>query len=185
MSQKLTQKQELFCLAYVETGNASEAYRRAYNAENMVEATVWRRACELMDNSKVKARIAELRAAVSKRAEVDASYVLHRLKSIDEMDIGDILNDDWTLKPLSEWPKPWRTYLSSFDVQEVRAGQSDPENAIAFLKKIKWPDKLKNIELLGKHVAVNAFKEAVDHTSSDRSMTPQRIEIVALEDRKD
>ena len=29
---ELTQKQENFCLAYIETGNASEAYRKAYNA---------------------------------------------------------------------------------------------------------------------------------------------------------
>ncbi len=26
-------------------------------------------------------------------------------------------------------------------------------------KKIKWPDKVKNLELIGKHVDVNAFKE--------------------------
>ena len=30
---KLTPKQEAFILAYLETGNASEAYRRAYNDE--------------------------------------------------------------------------------------------------------------------------------------------------------
>ena len=40
---KLTIKQEAFARAYVETGNASEAYRRAYNAENMqqITATKW------------------------------------------------------------------------------------------------------------------------------------------------
>ncbi|SQE31532.1 Terminase small subunit [Mannheimia haemolytica] len=27
---ELTPKQEAFCLAYIETGNASEAYRQAY-----------------------------------------------------------------------------------------------------------------------------------------------------------
>ena len=32
---KLTPKQENFCLAYLETSNASEAYRRAYDSENM------------------------------------------------------------------------------------------------------------------------------------------------------
>ena len=32
------------------------------------------------------------------------------------------------------------------------------------LKKIKWPDKLKNLELLGKHVNVQAFKEQVAHS---------------------
>ena len=35
----LTPKQEAFCLAYMETGNASEAYRRAYDADNMKPAT--------------------------------------------------------------------------------------------------------------------------------------------------
>ncbi|MGU9998175.1 terminase small subunit, partial [Bordetella avium] len=36
----LTPKQEAFALAYVETGNASEAYRRAYSAERMKPETV-------------------------------------------------------------------------------------------------------------------------------------------------
>ena len=31
MAKKLTPKQESFCLAYIETGNASEAYRQAYD----------------------------------------------------------------------------------------------------------------------------------------------------------
>ena len=30
------------------------------------------------------------------------------------------------------------------------------------LKKIKWPDKVKNLELIGKHVDVNAFKERLE-----------------------
>ena len=35
MSNQLTPKQEKFAQVYVECGNASEAYRQAYNAENM------------------------------------------------------------------------------------------------------------------------------------------------------
>jgi phage terminase small subunit len=42
----LTQRQEKFCLAYIETGNASESYRRAYNAENMKPVTINRKAKE-------------------------------------------------------------------------------------------------------------------------------------------
>jgi len=37
---KLTLKQEGFCRSYIETGNASEAYRLNYNAEKMKPATV-------------------------------------------------------------------------------------------------------------------------------------------------
>ena len=49
---KLTIKQEAFARAYVETGNASEAYRRAYNAENMKQESIAVRACELLAHIK-------------------------------------------------------------------------------------------------------------------------------------
>jgi phage terminase small subunit len=39
VKRRFTDKMELFCLAYVETGNASEAYRRAYNTANMAKKT--------------------------------------------------------------------------------------------------------------------------------------------------
>lgn len=54
---KLTLKQDAFCLSYMETMNASEAYRRAYGAENMAPATVNRKAMELLDNNKVATRL--------------------------------------------------------------------------------------------------------------------------------
>ena len=36
---KLTAKQEAFCLAYLETGNASEAYRQVYKSDRMKSTT--------------------------------------------------------------------------------------------------------------------------------------------------
>ena len=36
------------------------------------------------------------------------------------------------------------------------------EDVEHILKKVKWPDKVKNLELIGKHVDVNAFKERLD-----------------------
>jgi len=32
---------------------------------------------------------------------------------------------------------------------------------LGILKKIKWPDKVRNLELFGKHVTVQAFKDNV------------------------
>ena len=59
VKQKLTPKQEKFCLVYIETGNASKAYRQAYNTRKMKEATINRNAFTLMDNSKITARLKE------------------------------------------------------------------------------------------------------------------------------
>lgn len=78
----LTLKQENFCLAYIETGNASEAYRRAYNATNMLENTVNRRAKELVDDGKITARLTEIRKPVIEAAQVTLENHLNDLKRL-------------------------------------------------------------------------------------------------------
>lgn len=82
MSASMTPKQERFCLAYIETGNASEAYRRAYNAGSMKPATVNRKAAELLDNGKVTARLAELRLPAIVSAQMTLEGHLADLKAI-------------------------------------------------------------------------------------------------------
>jgi phage terminase small subunit len=77
---KLTPKQESFAQAYVETGNASEAYRRAYNAENSKPESVWRKAKELVDNGNVAARIDELRAAALERHNLTVDDISRMLQ---------------------------------------------------------------------------------------------------------
>lgn len=69
----LTPKQEAFALAYVETGNATEAYRRAYDvAENARDSWVYVEAAQLLDHPKIAPRIAEL----NKQAREMAGYTL-------------------------------------------------------------------------------------------------------------
>jgi phage terminase small subunit len=58
---KLTIKQERFINAYIETGNASEAYRIAYDVQNMKPESINRKATELMQNGNITARIGQLR----------------------------------------------------------------------------------------------------------------------------
>lgn len=43
----------------------SDAYRTAYNAGKMADSTIWARASELMADSKVSARVKELREQLS------------------------------------------------------------------------------------------------------------------------
>ena len=98
----------------------------------------------------------------NKRAQVNADYVLNRLVEIDQLDVLDILRDDMSFKPLSEWPKAWRQYLVGLDIAEMFEGQGEDRSMVGLMKKIKWPDKVKNLELLGKHVNVNAFRDQID-----------------------
>lgn len=82
---KLTQKQENFCLAYIESGNASEAYRSAYKADRMKSATINRKAAELMDNGKITARLEQLRKPVRERAQITLESHLERLNHLSLM----------------------------------------------------------------------------------------------------
>lgn len=149
-----------------------EAYAQEYTKcpENQTQAainagfspnTAAVKASAMMRDERIQKRIAELMEERNKRLRVSADYVLLRLVEIDQMDVIDILNDDGTLKPIREWPKIWRTTLSGFDLSSTIMNM-DEKSIETILKKIKWPDKVKNLELIGKHVDVNAFKERLE-----------------------
>ncbi|HBN9476856.1 terminase small subunit [Pseudomonas aeruginosa] len=87
----LTPKQEAFCLAYLKTGNASEAYRLSYDAKNMKPETVNRTAKELIDNPKIAARMAELNASAVTDAVMTRQEALERLSRFARTDLADLL----------------------------------------------------------------------------------------------
>lgn len=76
----MTPKQEAFCLAYVETGNASEAYRRAYDAEKMKPAVINVKASQLLAQDKISVRVDELKAAHAERHGVTVDDIAAMLR---------------------------------------------------------------------------------------------------------
>ncbi|ELC6383091.1 terminase small subunit [Enterobacter hormaechei] len=166
----LTAMQEAYCQSYIKTPeNQSQAAIDAGFSPNTAHV----KASVMMRDERIQKRIAELMEERNKRNRVSADYVLMRLVEIDQMDVLDILNDDGGMKPIAEWPKVWRTSLSAMDIATIKTTQASlqKENGEAdlsvedvehILKKVKWPDKVKNLELIGKHVDVNAFKERLE-----------------------
>ena len=63
----LTAKQEAFAQAIASGKTQADAYRDAYNAEKMKDATVWSKASVLMADGKVSARVDELRKGLEKK----------------------------------------------------------------------------------------------------------------------
>jgi phage terminase small subunit len=164
---KLTNaKYEAFAQHFALHDNKSEAYRHAYKAKRLKPETVNVNASKLAKDTKVSLRVKELREIAAKEADekfkIDANWMLQRLKDIDDMDVLDILAEDGSLKPIHEWPKVWRQSITGLDLSELYEGRGDEREIVGVLKKIKWPDKLKNLELLGRHVDVQAFRDRVD-----------------------
>ena len=88
---RLTPKQEKFCLKYSECGNASEAYRHAYQAGKMKPESINRMAFALLADLKITSRVEELRRVNQQLSEVKRADILARLKSYFNFDIRKIL----------------------------------------------------------------------------------------------
>lgn len=155
---KLNAQMERFCQEYIKNPDNQTAAAKAADYKNPAVS-----ASRLMKDPDIQARIADLMKHRNKRVKIGADYVLRRLVEIDQMDVLDILSDDGGLKPISEWPKVWRISLSAMDINRIRmAGKDGDESIESTLQKVKWPDKVKNLELIGKHVDVQAFKDRVE-----------------------
>jgi phage terminase small subunit len=76
---KLTPKQDDFLLAYYETGNACEAYRRAYKADSMTSASIDKEARRLLKDPRITPRLHEL----AERREVQALLSLEEARSAE------------------------------------------------------------------------------------------------------
>lgn len=75
----LTAKQEKFCLIYVETGNATYAYKQAYDTSSMTDKTVNEKASLNLKKGKIRARINELRDDVAKEHKITVDDLLNEL----------------------------------------------------------------------------------------------------------
>ena len=113
----LTFKQEKFCKYYVDTeGNASEAYRMSYDASKMKPETIWSAASRLLANSKVSARISEIKQQRAKETEVERKTVEKVLMDIvladpDDLHYVDPVTGKTKMRSPSQLPKRARNAL--------------------------------------------------------------------------
>ncbi len=122
---KLSVKQENFCNYYIECGNASEAYRRAYSCSNMKDESINRKAIELLNNGKITARVKELQEELKKKSDITKEEVLSMLKNFMYADIRNFLtikNGNVIFKDSEDW-----TDEMAMQVESVKQGKEGIE----------------------------------------------------------
>lgn len=95
----LTPKQEKFCQEYIKCGNASEAYRQAYDCGNMQTKTINRRALELLDNGMITARVKTLNEEIKSKAIASAEEIQETLTKLLR---GEIQEECVTVEGIGE-----------------------------------------------------------------------------------
>ena len=81
----VTEQEEKFSRAFVETGNASEAYRQSYKSDRKNANTVAVDASRLLDKPNVNRRIAMLRETHAKRHNVTVDSLVAELEQIKQI----------------------------------------------------------------------------------------------------
>lgn len=87
-SGNLTPKQDNFCRLYIELGNASEAYRRAYDAEDMNDNVVGVKAHELLNNGKIAVKVKQIRDEHMRRHNLTVGDLLAELEEARQAALG-------------------------------------------------------------------------------------------------
>ncbi|HCL4120316.1 TPA: terminase small subunit [Pseudomonas aeruginosa] len=175
----LTKKQRLFVDEYLIDLNATQAAIRAgYSTRRATEIGY-----QLLQRPEVAQAIQAAMAERSKRTEVEADYVIRRLREIDEMDVLDILEDDGSFRSIRDWPRAWRQFLSGIEIAELFEGRGDDRRIAGVLRKVKWPDKLRNLELLSRHVGTESA--ALDLELKRLDVAKKRAELKLLESNED
>ena len=152
---KLTPKQARFVAEYLIDLNATQAAIRAGYSKRTARQV----GAENLTKPVIADAISAAQAERAERTLIDADWVLIRLAEEAKADLAALIDENGAIKPVEQWALIWRQGLvSGFEVSDVtvegvKVGQTT---------KIKLSDRIKRLELIGKHVSVQAFKEQVE-----------------------
>jgi phage terminase small subunit len=171
MKSKLTPKQAQFVIHYLVDLNATQAAIRAgYKGNNPRNI-----GSENLAKPYIAAAIQEAMDKRSERTKIDADWVLNHNAEMLEADIADIIDDNGSYLPIKQWPKIWRQMLAGIDVQELFEGSGSSKKKIGTVKKFKFIDRLRALELLGKHVNIQAYRDRIDMHHGGQADNPLYI----------
>jgi phage terminase small subunit len=158
---KLTPKQQRFVDEYLVDLNGTQAAIRAGYSEKTAKVI----ASQSLTKANVAAAVHAAQCARAKRTQVDADWVLDRLETEAKADLADIYNEAGALKPVKEWPLIWRQGLiAGVETAQEFEEVDGKKVSIGLVHKVKISDRIKRVELIGKHLKVGAFVEKHEHT---------------------
>jgi len=134
----ITGKQEKFCQAIIQGHNQSEAYRLAYGVKKATAKTINERASRLMANSKVVARVAELRAPAVKKAQRSYGEWLQRVEDVAFVPLENLeLKSPDMLKALELFGKATGYYQEKLETPMTALENTSTELLVAMLEELK------------------------------------------------
>lgn len=161
---KLNAKQQRFVQEYLLDLDATKAAIRAGYSKKTARQIGF----ENLTKPAIAAKVAAAQQKRAERTEINADWLLKRLVEETEADISLIYDDTGALLPIQAWPLVFRKGLvAGIDTETAFEEVDGRKRATGVIHKIKLSDRLKRLELIGKHIAVGAFADKVEHTGAN------------------
>lgn len=155
----LTPKQKIFADEYLIDLNATRAYKVAY--PNIKKDEVARvNGSRLLTNANVAAYVQKRMDERAQRTGITQDMVLQELAKLGFFDIRKLFDDDGKPLDISRLDDSTAACIAGMDVLDAYGGAGEDKEFIGYIKKYKLSDKLKALELLGRHLGM--FKDKVE-----------------------
>lgn len=141
-----TDKQRQFCREYLVDLNATQAAIRAGYSKKTARGTAW----QLLQKPEIQAEIQRLMDKRANRTEITADRVLMEIARVAFLDPRRFYDGQGRLLPIGELPDDVAAALAS--MEEVVSKVPGEPDEVEYTKKIKMADKLRALELAGKHL---------------------------------
>lgn len=166
MANELTPKQELFVAEYLKDLNATQAAIRAGYSPD----TARQMGAENLSKPDIATAVEAARAEQLARVQLTADDVLRELMKIAFADLASAFDERGNLRPIHEIPVDVRRAMAAVEVDELFDGQGAERVWTGYTRKVKFWDKNKALESLGRHLAL--FKDRLE-ISVDPSLTDE------------
>lgn len=149
-------RRENFCHQYVIDFNGLQAAIRAGYSKKSAGVS----ASRLLNDDNVQKRVKYLTAQVRERTQIDADWVLQELATMVKADLTKIMDTQGNYLDPGDWPEDVKAIIAGFESNHIM--DKDGNTGGLLISKVKRTDRLKALELLGRHKAVQAFKDQVE-----------------------
>lgn len=140
----LTVKKEKFARVWFETGNKSEAYRKAYDCSGMSDETINNEASKLSKNHEVTTRFEEFQDRASKASDITHDRITRELVRIAFFDPVSLIDNFGVIRTLREMDADARAAIAS--IEQTMISKETTKTTV------KLHDKFKYLEALSKRV---------------------------------
>jgi len=168
MAFKLTVKQENYVQGLFRGLTQRQAYKAAYDAENMTDKSIDEKACELAANVKICERLEQLQDEIKYRNMATVERVVAEYAKIAFSDIKDFVSfkTEKTIVDTDDEGNPIYGYKQIVDAKSSEEIDGSMVNEVSIGKdgtfKFKLHDKKGALDMIGKHLGMFVDKVEVD-----------------------